>query len=611
MAKRATITPPKKTTVESAAKKWLEKIHRAHEVKKEWYNNFKIALAYEYLEGRQIPPGWSPGDWITINLVYANLRSILPTYYRMDPYFYVKLARTYKPDPLMIAYYEQSAQIRQSMINYLKRELQFKDKMRLAIFDAIFQFGVIKVHHTADLIDNPAFGESLRDGDGNPVIDETTGEALYEPQYLPANEAYRITRVHPNDILFDEDSGPLEDDWNWIAQRITSPLVDVQGDKRYEKKARDSVQATESSEEIYKQQQHRKKGMAVSERSKDNDIVVKYEIYDLKHDEFMVVSEGCNDFLIKPSPIPQGIDKHPYAFLRFFLRDSSPYPIPPVATWIDPQREYCEARSRLLVHRKRFNRKYQVWPEGLQSPDEMSKLENGADGTIIQLSNNMPAVTPIQDAPMDQANFQELSWLRKDFDDVAIGPNQRGAAQGVDSATEAGIIEKRVQVQEGDDIARVMDFVTRIAEKLDMQIQVHLTQDQAIKVVGPTGEETWQLVRTSDYQDIDGEYQYSVNVAQMLPQLPEIERAQFQALLTLLVSAPQLLLSKSLMKKIFEMYHIEDPVIIDQLQQIAQQMMSGQLPMSGQQGSAPASPMMPQAVTGGGAGIANIRGGQQ
>jgi len=606
-------TPKKKTTEESGAKLWLQKISKAKDVKQNWYNNFRVALAYEYLEGRQKPPGWKVEDWITINLVYSNLRAELPTLYRTDPYFYVKLKKSYSPNPLMVPYLEQFARKRASMLNYLKGELGLKEKMRLSILDSQFQFGCVKVHHEADLIDNPKKGEPQRDASGNVVMDEETGDILTEPDFLPANEAYKITRIHPNDILWDENAGPLEDDWSWVAQRIRSSLKDVQEDKRYDKSVRDKVQATEASDDIKKQEEQRRKGLATSTQGKENDIVVKWEIYDIKHEQWMVVAEGCDDFLIKPSDLPAGIEGHPFAFLRFFLRDSSPYPIPPVSQQLDPQREYCDNRSRMVMHRKRFNRKYVAFQDAFISQDEITKLETGEDGTILManLGTSQSPVIPIQDAPLDAMNYQETLLLRKDFDDLAVGPNQRGSATGVDSATEAGIIEKRVQIQEGDDISQVVDFVTKIAEKLDMQIQVNITQAQAVKVTGPDGNEVWDFVSPKDYEDIEGEYQYSVNVGQMQPQLPEVERSQFTAVLNLFASAPQLLLSKKLTKKIFEMYNIFDEGLMDELLSIAQMMMSGQIPMPGQQGSTPGSPMLPGAGMTGLGGINNIRGGQQ
>jgi hypothetical protein len=602
----------KKEKLENAAKVWMQKIKRAKDVKDEWYKKFRIALAYAYLEGSQCPPGFNNNEWITINLMYANLRAILPTLYRTDPYFYVKLKKSYNINPLAIAQSEQIAESRQSFLNYLKTELNLKEKMRISIFDAHFQFGVIKVHHEADLMDNPKYGQPLLDEDGIPVYDDK-GETLMEPEFLPANEAYRITRIHPNDIYFDEDCDTLEDDMSWVAQPIKAHVSDVQNDKRYNKQARENARPIESLDDINKERETRKKGgLLMDSGKKTPEICVKWEVWDLKNKEWMVIDEGSESFLINPTSTPPGIEGHPFVFLRFFPRDSSFYPIPPATQWLDPQREYCEARSKILIHRKRFNRKYEVYVEGLESEDELAKLETGADGTIIRKANNQgPAVFPIQDAPLDQSHWQEIMALRKDFDDVAVGPNQRGSATGVDSATEAGILEKRANIQEGDDIANVVDFATRIAEKLDMLVQTHITEDQAVKVTGQNGMESWQYIRATDYDDVTAEYQYSVNVGQMIPQLPEIERAQFTALLSLLISAPQLMMSQRLLKKIGEMYHMDDETLTEELRGIAQQMMSGQMPMPGQQGSQPGSPPSPLASIGAGMGINNMRGGQQ
>jgi hypothetical protein len=64
-----------------------------------------------------------------------------------------------------------------------------------------------------------------------------------------------------------------------------------------------------------------------------------------------------------------------------------------------------------------------------------------------------------------------------------------------------------------------------------------------------------------------------------------MERASWQAFLGLLASFPHLLLSKRLMKAMAENHHIEDEAMLDELHKIGQQMMSGQLPMSGNAGS--------------------------
>ncbi len=600
----------KKSEEKTKAQEWIEKIQRAIKVKEKWREEFRVALGYDYWEGRQRPGHIPAREWVTINLIYSNLLALLPSLYNMNPFFYIKLKRSYDPHPLMVAMYEQKAKIRQAMINYLKDELNLKPKVRLSIFDAFFQFGVAKVHYYSEMVENPDKEKPILNENEEAMLDEK-GNPLIEPNEIPASEAYKLTRIHPDDFVVDEDAGPLDEDVNWKAQRIKAKIKDIRDDKRFDATARKEVKATEISDEIQKQREQRKKGSVYesSNKAEDADVCVYWEVYDIKNEEFFAVSEGYTDYLINPGPIPKGIERDPFVDLRFTMRDDSWYPIPPVSQWIDPQREYCELRSKLATHRKRFNRKYQVYKPGLVDETELTKLEIGDDGTIIQTAQPGQVVTPIQDAPLDQTHIQEIAMLRDELTLLSIGPNQAGSGRGVESATEADIIEQRLRVQEGDWVGLVAEFAKTIARKQDQLIQEHLSQNQAIRVTGPQGE-YWELVKTDDYQAINGEYEYDINVGTMVPKLPEIERAQWTAVLNLFSGFPHLMLSKRLVMKMAEMHHIDDEQMVNELYQIAQQIMSGQLPMPGTQGSTPGSSALPGAIAGGMAsGMANMRGG--
>lgn len=626
MAKKLPIKKKKKDE-KTKAQEWLEKIQRAVEVKQKWRDQFRVMLGYEYWEGRQRPSNVPEAEWITINLIYSNLIAMLPTLYNMNPYFYIKLKRSYIPNPLLIALYEKRGKIRQSMINYLKEELKLKPKTRLSILDAIFQFGVMKVHHEAEMVENPDKGKPIIDEETQgPMVDEK-GNALIEPESIPASEAYRITRIHPDDFVVDEDAGPLNEDVTWKAQRIKKKLTEVKEDKRYKASVRGKLKATEISDELQKQREQRKKGSVYTstDKKEEPDTCVLWEVYHLKNKvwitdengkrkkrgQWMVVAEGNDDFLLDWESIPKGIEDDPFSDLRFTFRDDSWYPIPPVSMWLDPQKNYCELRSKMTTHRKRFNRKY-VLQKGLIDEQDAPKLETGDDGTIVWATQGYDArgaVYPIQDAPLDQSHIQEVGLLRDENTLLALGPNQRQSGRGVESATEADIIEQRLRIQEGDWMGLVIDFVREIAAKLDQNVQAHITKDQAVKVSGPQGD-FWELVRTDDYEAIEGEYEYSVNVGATTPRLPEIERAQWIAFLNLIASAPQLALSKRLLKHQAELHHIDDEVLIDEIHQIAVQMMSGAMPMPGTQGSVPGQGGLPGTATLGSAmGMANIRGG--
>uniref|UniRef100_A0A6M3K4L2 Putative head tail connector protein n=1 Tax=viral metagenome TaxID=1070528 RepID=A0A6M3K4L2_9ZZZZ len=611
MAKKLNKSDKKEGKGNYQVKDWLERLERASKVKEQWRDSFRVALGYDFWEGRQRPPNIPASEWVTINLIYSNLMSMLPSLYNNDPYFYVKLKRSHIPNPMSIVLYEKRGKIRQSMINYLKEELNLKTKTRLSIMDAIFQFGVMKVHYETEMVENPDAGQPMVDENSQFMIGED-GQVIIEPKMIPTNEAYRLTRIHPDDFLVDEDAGPLDEDVTWKAQRIKRNIDDVKKDKRLESSARTKLKATEISDPIQKQREHRKKGTVSSVDSSDKrkpDTVVLWEIYDLKEKRWLVVAEGCEEFMVKPEKLPVGTEDDPFVDLRFTKRDDSWYPLPAVSQWIDPQKEYCELRSKLSVHRKRFNRKY-LAVRAMISEDEVRKLEIGDDGTICWTEQPGEVVTPIKDAPLDQNHIQELALLRDELTLLAVGPNQRQSGRGVESATEADIIERRLQVQEGDWIGLVIDFVRDVARKLDQLVQAYITQDQAIKVTGPQGD-YWELVSTQDYEAIEGEFEYSVNVGATTPKLPEIERAQWLAFLTLLASAPQLALSKRLLTHQAELHHIDDEILVEEIHQMAVKMMSGQIPMPGTQGSSPGGPGSAETGPAGMAmGMANFRGGQ-
>jgi len=314
--------------------------------------------------------------------------------------------------------------------------------------------------------------------------------------------------------------------------------------------------------------------------------------------------------VVKPKSCPKGVEKHPYAFLRFTLRDASPYPIPPVFNMLDPQKEYNLARSRILTHRKRFNRKYEVDVNKLENPDnEISKLEAGDDGTIIRVMAP-GAVTPILDAPLDQQTYTEIALLNNDMTELSGTPDNARSIASADSATEASLLDKRLEIREGDRMSMVVDWITEAAKKLDQLVQQHIDRDEAVRITGPQGE-NWVNVLESDYEAIEGEYEYSVNVGASQPRLPDIERAQWIAFLSqVVIPMPHILTAPNVMKRMAEMFHIEDEAAVEELRQLGLKIMNGQMPMPGGQGGGPSdNPVAAIMGAAGGAGGGNVNGG--
>lgn len=579
----------KSKTLIQQQRKWEDKISRSKQVRKNWRDLFRVALALEYLDGKQMPSGYDANEWITINNVYSHLKSQLPALYSADPYFYVKLRRSYAPIKPLIEMYEKRGKIRAAYLNYLKDELRLKDHVRLAVQDAMFAYGIIRVEHHSTLVENPDKGNAIKGEDENDLQGED-GNPLLEPEYIPINSRYRLARVHFDDFLWDEDSGPLECDWGWIAERVRTDYDSISGNPLFKKSVVKSLKGKDAGKDQDEQDRDsRKKGdinkdnsgsnnyFSSADEDKDPDLVILWKIYDLKREKWCIIAEGAEEPLLEEQDLPPGVERHPYAILRFTLRDDSPYPIPPMSQGIDVSKEYNMARSDLLKHRKRFNRKYEFWGGGVDDAEvQASKLESGDDGTIIMKNNPQQIVTPINDAPLDQMRYQEIIALKNDMIELFGGSSDesRGIA-GAESATQAGILDARLQMKEGDALSMVIDFVRDIARKLDMLVQVHMDKAEVVRVSGTEGE-FFEVVQPTDYEEIQGEYSYEVNVGATLPRLPQMERSSFIAFLQLVGNFPPLMTSPRLIKKMAELHHIEDETLVDELVKIGKQMMQAQ-----------------------------------
>ena len=584
-------------------KKWEERIERGKCFKDEDFTKpFKVELGRDYFEGKQ-NPGWPENEWLTINKIYSHIKAQLPVLYAIDPYFYVKLKKSYKPDPMSVVTMEQKGKMRQAYLNYLKGETELKTKARMSIQDAFFAYGVIKTHFTAEEIENPDAGQPMLDDDEIEMIDPETGQLILEPDTIPINERYKVTRIHPDNLIFPEHSGPLDDEWPWIAERFVISKAQAKKNKWISKTALDDAPTKTKAEA----EKDKKKGFFSvfstktdsDKKTSDQEYYVGYEIYDLENSEWLIIIEDAKSPAKDPGPLPKGTEDHPYSILRFTLRDKSPYPIPPVSQALDPQKELNMARSRIMTHRKRFNRKYVLSRQFFSDPDDAaSKLTYGEDGTVLttDAGDARMAVSAIQDAQLDQQTYLEISALNGDLvETLSTSGEARGLPQA-DSATQAALIDKRLEVREGDMLSQVVDWVTDIARKLDQLVQAHITEDEAVKIYGPQGE-FWEMVKSTDYQAIDGEFEYSVNVGAMLPRLPQTERAQWMAFLQVLMGFPHLMTSKHFMTQMAELHHIEDENMVEELRQIGLQIMQGSMPMPGGGGGSQAGVPEDNAIT--------------
>jgi hypothetical protein len=173
--------------------------------------------------------------------------------------------------------------------------------------------------------------------------------------------------------------------------------------------------------------------------------------------------------------------------------------------------------------------------------------------------------------------WTELGYLKNEMIELFGGSTgeSRGIAEA-DSATQAGILDSRLQMKEGDALSEVIGFTRDIARKLDQLIQAHIDTVQAVRVTGVDGVEYMETITPQDYEEIQGEYVYEVNVGSTMPRLPQMERASWLAFLQLVGNVPPLMTSKRLLKRMAELHHIEDETMIEELYNVGRQMMQQQ-----------------------------------
>ena len=557
------------------ARSWHERIKRAEKIHEDWLRSFKVEKSRRYFEGFQNEFGMPDAEWITINKIYSILNVKLPSLYSVNPFFFVKLKKSYQVDPQSITLFEHRGRIRQSYLNYLKEEVDLKHKARLSIQDAHFAYGVLKTGFAADLVSDSSAGS--------------------EDEVIPVNERYVVKRVHPDDFIWGEDSGTLEDTWDFVAERLRmtkeSALENPMFSKAVVKKLQPQEEETSASPRTRRKRAVSGINFGVGKGDRDG-VLFFWEVYDLRKKKWFIVSDELDEesvgFVKDPEDIPEWIEGYPYSVLRFNVRDDSPYPIPPVSQMIDPQRELNLARSKIQTHRKRFNRKYEVFEDGLAGDRELEiqKIESGGDGTIIRKLTPGQVVTTISDAPLDSQAYTEIQVLNADLNEIAGSTPELLGLPEAGSATQASLIDTNLQVREGDRLSLISDWIVQVARRLDQTVQAHITQDEAVRVTGLSGE-FWEVVRAVDFEEIQGEFQYSVNLGATQPRIPTIERAQWLAFLQVLGGFPQLMLSPRLMKMMAELHNIEDDILIQEVLAIGQQMASGQIQGPGGGGSQP------------------------
>lgn len=617
---------------EMEVERWQERIRLAAAIKKAWVRKFQCDKGWDWYEGYQGANAHlladPEQDRYIINLIYPTIEVKIPSLYFHNPKATVVPRQSREDDP--DSDIQARAQIREDTVNTFMSDprMRMKKHTNLSLKESFFYFGVVRVGYEADYIVNPNYGKPILDGDtGKALLDDDGETPLTQPQIVPSDESVYVRRIPPQNFLVSARAEFILENCDWCGYFEWVYASDLKKDPNVIN--RDKIKASGKFSDDYTGkidlgENYADGFMSTEEVASKTGMVKVWCITNIRSKEEFWIPDSGKFYLKKP----QAYEVFPYEDLKYHERKEGYYPMPPHFNWLSPQAEINDTRQMQRIHRKRMVRRYQMYKNSIDV-EERAKLESGGDGTIVETNVPVPAIIPIEDAPLDFSVTRNVPQSKEDLMDItATGSDQRqGGGNGPETATEATVVETRARIRESYGQEIIATWITGIARKLLQTIEAHVQLPFIIKRnVDPTAPGAimesmevafiWQEVLASEMGDLN--YDVSVAAESLSPVNEDVERAKFSEVMLTLSSNLNLMLmyrtSDALLRKFLNLYGMRNEKIVQQVKLALEVVLlantggaSGQLPSD--QGKSGENAQKTAASGGGGGGNPGGGGG--
>lgn len=545
-----------------------------------WNTDYKCDQLEDYYTGI--------GHWeeaersnYTINLCYSKLEARIPSLMFYNPRVRVKPKPARADDPFTAI--DERSKLLEDTADCLMNEekVGFFDATQLALREAHYRFGIVQVGYTADYIDNPGMGKPMLDDETKEPMIGSDGIPVEEGPYLLQEESLYVKRIPAATVRVPVNGRNIPEHNDWIAYYEFVSVDDIRKNPRYSNvdKVKSTAKMKKEFEEHYYESDDKEETII-----KRHDMVKIWRCWDFRSRTFYIWPDGGNFFLIPGEPFAFW----PCAVLKFHERMDEFYPLPPLMNWISPQDELNETRQMQRVHRRRFKRRF-LRTKGFCSPAEWDKLEQGDDGTCVEV-NNLDGLRAVEDAPLDTAIARNIPTTREDFTRVSgVGGEAENIPES-QTATQAALIDNNTKVRETFARATVGKWLAKIVKLIILTARERMALpmwiERNVDPLSPGAQEevmrvatTWAAITHEDLGDFD--FDVSVDLETLTPETREQERDKFMQVLGM-VTQPQnaILLSASptLLKRVLDLWNIRgarDVAEISQAIQITAMAMAG------------------------------------
>ena len=593
-------------------KPWFARVEKARKLRKEWETDYKVKKCEEFYLGKQWKTENGPR---VMNHFLATIKVTQTNLLFENPKALVR------PRPGREMTSARKATMAEEVLSaIMSQDDNFQEATSLALLQAFFRIGVLKVIYDPKLEPNPNAQQQInqKDGDGNPIlsqdgqeqplVDPMTGQPIIEPDFVVSDDTYRFEWVDAKAMLF-PDSGPYMRKWAWIGEEVTVSLDEAKADERFPEELRVQFKANVKEDKRYGESS---RGRAPDSDDDEYCQFFRYcELYDIRKKHWYCIAEGQDfDEALIDSAFPEGIEDHPYAILPGWTPilgpDPSPWPLPHVYPWLDVQEEYNIRREQQMQGAKRSARKI-LYTDGTFSGDHEEALklfQSSRDMEGVKIADMTQAPRILEEPNINPAIWQDVNLLLNDYRIISgqTGAKMSGSSES-NTATEAQFVERASSLRDAELQKAVYKWLKTALKKMLQLVSATLTNGMFVKLRGMTDEEmgqmlmsvygiqpemavafpglSEQLIQTFgneklehiSREDLTFEADVDIVPGSTRPRSLAQEKTQFLEFLQIIAQAPQLLMSRALLEELARKYEFLNPAIINELQMLAQMMM--------------------------------------
>ena len=505
---------------------WRQKIAHARALRTWWERRFKLLeLEHAYLGDSAFGREVTNERWF--NHFFATIQTQLPNLFYAMPSFRASIEGS------ETAFGHRDAAMIEALLQQIASDNHnLEDDGKLALLQAFFRVGCLKVCYYPLLVENPAAGEVMEAsiaGRTQPLTDEQ-GAPLYEPSHLLADEQYSWDWVDARKLLF-PDEGPRPRKWTWIGEEIEVTLDEAREDSRFAPGLR--RQFVPNAHVVDDMTTFSQASNPVMSEPGDADAEPEgarfryIECWDRRRQRLYILADGQpfsdTQFLLD-EPYPDGIVHDPYALLSFLPIVGGPrplpWPMPMVWNWMPLQEEYNTVRQQITSAGNRAARKMFYDAGTFVDAEEARKMLSSSvdmEGVEVLSMNVLPQVMDAPSLNIDVSS--SLAALQYDWRVVTGATGQRlGGIQDGNTATEVAMTEKGATLRETANQAAVVAWLGEAGTKMYELVRQTLTMDMYVRMQGFGDKEFAELLSSPGFMQVLSE-QFGPQIAQQLPQL--------------------------------------------------------------------------------------------